>query len=345
MRNIHKLQSMMKGGMYTVDPVNMASVVIDTAKALSTVVELLPIESQHITSFNQKSRENDLATTMIVISRVFVTLFHALRKLCDLPRSGHLIRNTIYHCVNSFDSIFTTMEAAATGEAKILISSELAHMPATNLNRGRNKETPSTNSYLLLGLTNLTRSLLDALDTKITCHNQLLEGLLYLLLTTLGEVEHQIAFYGPRNDDIVEEVRNLPPSDETLLDPAHKLERRAMIIEAPYMLSILRKAVAAAPAAFKRHPLSDGMAGKDVLTPIALKRLQVTLVSCIFGPDPHRRVVDSDLLKRPVLDESVLIPEQAIVRSGDGEETAEQWFEAELWATVGWEILGTDKNL
>ncbi|KAF1345669.1 hypothetical protein BDV97DRAFT_358803 [Delphinella strobiligena] len=187
--------------------------------------------------------------------------------------------------------------------------------------------------------------MIDKLDTEMRCHNQISEGLLFTLMQRLGEIEHFFAFSGPRIEGMEEAIRTLPPSEEKLLDPARRMVRRAMVIETPYLLDILKKAIQSLPATSRRNAPGEAPL-KHTLTPQALDRLQRTLVGCIFGPGTRGDQASTDFIKQPVLSGPALtLPKTPQSQKNDKEEIVVEWFEEELWVLIGWEILGRDEDL
>lgn len=133
-----------------------------------------------------------------------------------------------------------------------------------------------------------------------------------------------------------------------------------MALVAPGLIAVLKRAVAAVPAGWvSDKPL--GLQRKYYLVCGARERLQRTLVGCVFGTGgdgreddtgdgggrgscDERRFEREDVLRRPELGAEIAVPEV-----GDGQrdrdEAVEEWFEGELWALLGWDVLASKKNL
>lgn len=361
LRNLHELHTILKGQMFGAEPRRLTYHLNETADAMSVIVA--DLVSRPASKVTEASRIREICSTITAITRAFMTLLHGMNKLSDLSPDNHLVGNFVYHCAGLFDSILTTLEEAAVNEARLQppnksstkISSKKPHRVHDQpVSRGH-----SVNETLMSSLTNLILVLIDNLQSdQQESHVQLLEALLYHLLTRLGEICHFYTFSTPSNHCIESEIRASPPllNSEAELphsDPTQSLERTAMAIEAPFMLAILKRAMSVLPLAMRRN-MPEGLAGKYYLTPNALNKLQRTLVDCIFGPGARGggdgKYASEDVLKRPELRESVdfsaMLTRGVEQREGmDKEEAQEAWFERELWALLGWEILGRDEDL
>lgn len=339
---------MLKGQMFGVEAAKLAFHINDTAQALSTIISTISVQSQ---SSNNKVKSKDVcinhASTITAVARAMTSLLHAMKRLSSYSKSEQLVGNAVHYSAEVFNSVFTTIEEAATQEAKSYISTELAKstnkVKMASQDKTTSKFSPLHNLMSLL--TNLTLVTISRLDKSLPAHAQLLDGMLYHLLHRLGEIVHLFTFSGPRNDSIEHEIRNLSPlNEEARLDPARRLERKAMAIQAPYMLAILKNAIATVPAALKRD-LPGGLSQKYYLTPLALDRLQRTLVDACFGPGGRGAGASEDVLRAPRLVGPELTIPKVVGMGGRREETEAEWFEGELWALLGWEILGREEDL
>lgn len=346
LRNLRRLHKMLRGQMFGADPKTLAFYVTDTAQGLAIVVDQLRMQPLPSKRIKADDTEDNYQTSLAItaIARSFTTLLHAIKRISEYPESDQLFGNIVYYCYKLFDSIITTIEEAANSEAKSQLTAELSKKQSTKPKRAE-KNTASASHPVIPALTGLMRAMIDKLDTEMPCHNQILEGLFFALMQRLGEIEHVFAFSGPRIEDMEEAIRTLPPSDEKLLDPAHRMLRRAMVIEAPYLLDILNKAIQSLPATSRRNAPGE-TPSKHTLMPEALDRLQRTLVDCIFGPGTRGDQASMDFIKQPVLSGPALtLPRTPQSQKNDKEEMVAGWFEEELWALIGWEILGRDEDL
>ena len=355
LRTLRNLHSMLKGHMFGVEAANLAACLNSAADALTVIINTMPVQSRSSIKARTEYDQPDHFHTVTAVARAFTTLLHALQRLSDFPQSDQLVGNAVFHCAKVLDSTLTTIELCATYEAKTRVAAQLAMKPSNKPQRPPVK-TPSlsTNQALMNHLTNFLLAVLSHLDTTRSSHASLLEALVFHLLTRIGEILHLTTFSGPRNDSVDHEIRNLPPSEEHMLDPLVKLDRTAMTIEAPYMIALLRKALAMLPPKMRRR-LPEGLDAKFYLVPAVLNKLQRTLVDCVFGSNTRGSDASEDVLRMPELrglvDDAADIENMATRNAGgveggfQDEERRADWFEGQLWGLLGWNILGREKDL
>jgi hypothetical protein len=189
------------------------------------------------------------------------------------------------------------------------------------------QETPG-----MQALSQLAKSLMENLrDSAHSCrpHTQILEGAVYHLLHRLGEAAHELLLDGPRNDEIEEEIHNLPLPDDQLLDLIRQTEMRGMLTSAPLLLDTLRKAM-------------TDIGGMPFAGTVRL-RLQRTLVDRIFGSGTRGPEASQDVLKLP---KAFGEPPKAVETvCTEAIQTKIDDFEAELWTLIGWDILGSEEGM
>ncbi|KAI5205211.1 Cullin-domain-containing protein [Aureobasidium subglaciale] len=245
--------------------------------------------------------------TIVAVARSCISVFSGLKRMEALKSSDNFGSHVVHACVCFFDILFTSLEESVSTQVK-------------------SKRT-QTGTPTLQALSQLSKSLIENLrDSARTClpHSQILEGAMYLLLHRLGEMTHELLLDGPQHDDIESEMQNLPLSADKKLDPVRQTEIRVMLTSAPLLLDSLRKAVADVP----NLPTADK----------ARLWLQRTLVDGIFGSDTRGLNASKDVLRLPkALGEAPKAV--ATVRTEDIEDKTDV-FEAELWALIGWDVLG-----
>lgn len=336
--------------MFGVEATKLALHINGTARSLSSIISTVRVSPKHNTAIEIREMLSTHTSTINAVARAMTTLLHAMDRLSQYPGSEQLTGNALFYCTEIFNSIFTTIEEAAVIESKTGLSStrsrRAANKPQRQIQDNGSPHVSSAHS-LMSFLTSLTHAIVSHFDTTKLVHAQMLEGLLHHLLLRLGEITHMFTFGGRRDVSISAEIRNLPDHTESELDPATCLERQAMAVEAPYMIAILRKAMTALPANCIRD-LADGLSSKYYLTPIALRRLERTLVDSIFGPGSRGENCSEDVLRKPVLVNPELTSprhDEEVNTNGSNEMMEVQWFTGELWDMIGWEILGRDEDL
>ncbi|KAI5238682.1 Cullin-domain-containing protein [Aureobasidium subglaciale] len=266
-----------------------------------------------IEAFPSKIHAAETASkTIIAVARSCISVFNGLKRMEALKSSDNFGSHVVHACVCFFDILFTSLEESASTQVK-------------------SKRT-QTGTPTLQALSQLSKSLIENLrDSARTClpHSQILEGAMYLLLHRLGEITHELLLDGPRHDDIESEIQNLPLPDDKMLDPVRQTEIRVMLTSAPLLLDSLRKAVADVP----NLPTADK----------ARLWLQRTLVDSIFEFGTRGCNASKEVLRLP---EALGEPPKAVdtVRTEDIEDKTDM-YEAELWALVGWDVLGCEQDL
>lgn len=304
MRHIYRVQSLCKGQMYSTSASDLAYHLIQAIESLAHVVESL--SSGHVNT------GNNIDHTIIALARSCTSVFHGLRRLESLASSGSFPSHVVFACIGFFDDLFTSIEEVASIQARL----ERSNQPA----------------LLLPALSQLAASLITNLRSSTpTCaaYADILEGAAYHLLHRLGEAAHELLLDGPRQESIEDEIRRLPIPEDQRLDPVRQTAQRAMLISAPHLLKILRRAV--------ENNTSTPFVGNARL------RLQRTLVDSIFGQGTGGSVASGGVLELPKVTGAPPVA-GADVRV-ENVQGRTDWFESELWALVGWDILGDEGNL
>ena len=303
MRHIHRVQILCRGRMWNTDSNELAYNLVQTMQALSLIVESLP-RKVHVADSASKS--------VVAVARSCISVFTGLKRMDSLDNNDNFASHVVHASVCFFDVLLTSIEEGAVMQAK---------------SKRPDYETPG-----LQALSQLAKGLIENLrESANTCrsHAQILEGAIYHLLHRLGEAAHELLLDGPRDDDIEKEMRNLPLSDDRLLDPVRQAEMRGVLTSAPLLLDSLRKAV----TDVQGMPLAG----------TARLRLQRTLIDRIFGPGTRGAEASQDVLGLPrALGEPPKAAE--FVHTEDLQRKTDD-FEAELWTLVGWDILGSEECL
>ncbi|KAH0360986.1 Cullin-domain-containing protein, partial [Aureobasidium melanogenum] len=303
MRHIHRVQTLCKGRMWNTDSHELAYNLIQAMEALCLIIESLP-RKVHVADTASKS--------VVAVARSCITVFNGLKRMGALENNDTYASHAIHACVCFFDTLFTSIEESAALQVK---------------SRRPDKETPA-----LQALSQLAKCLIDNLqDSARSCtsHAQILDGAIYHLLHRLGEAAHELLLDGPRNDNIEQEIQNLPLPDDKLLDPVRQTETRVTLTSAPLLLDSLRKAV----AGLSNMPLAGA----------ARLRLQRTLVDHIFGPGTRGPNASQNELKLPRAFGDA--PQAVEIVQVNELESRTDSFEAELWTLIGWDILGREEDL
>lgn len=302
----------------------------------------------------------DLATTMTAVGRVVAGILAGLQKLVRLDSSDSLKGQVTYALVRMYEKILAQFDvvshekalvesAGPTTDPKTSTATAKAKSkggpPRVNI-----KDVPTMNA-----LASLLSGIIKQLDSKQDPHIDIFEGLLFCILSKLGNRIYTVNFLRPRAEDIMQELEAASGSDEsdaakTTSNPVPTAVRQAQL-EAPYLLHLLKQSLALTPsflsptastsksAKTKANP-KPGSITKATLGLAAKERLQATLVRAIFGPESIDE--DSDLfvecLQMPAAAGSaVTVPRVKEAEVGE-------WFQGEVWRLLGWEVLGREMN-
>ncbi|KAK1813869.1 hypothetical protein LTR12_011777 [Friedmanniomyces endolithicus] len=334
----------------------LASHLVRTASALPQVVQ------QAIkTSVTQPvSGHEVLRTTLTAAAKAVASLVVGLDRLSQATNGTELQGQVVYTYVHMFVSLLGTLEEVSefeVVEAQRKTSTPAAAKRTTTSKKKASsrqskepslKESPSLNAIIcFLG------GIIDVLDERVAVHKQLYEGFAYGVLNKLGTRLYTSVFGDARGPTIADEITACARLDEiedaatepTVAAPTVKLEQVKM--EAPYLVHLLSKIMATAPkhlgavisAKTGKAKLSDNKGSmKGALALHAKDRLQRTLVNCIFGTEGlDQEDPFMDCLKMPSMVGQLHMPMPKVK-----ELEVQDWFKAEVWRLLGWEILGKE---
>lgn len=286
--------------MYGTEAKTLAQHLVLATDSLARIVESLLVQDP--------AARSDKA--IIALARSFTVILHGMKRLGDLPDDSQSMSNVVFACIDFFDTLFTTIEEAASSMAK---SGQCVErwpiLPALG-------QLASSVMLRIRDTASRPRSFTD-----------ILEGATYHLLHRLGETAHELFLGGPRLEDIEDAITHLPLPEDKRLDPAKQIILQASLISAPHFLAILRRTV---------NSNAD-----MVLVQKARAKLQRTLVDCIFGPDSRMPNASDDVLRPPMTPDSLPPFEEPTATTENLQEKTD-WFESELWTVIGWDILGND---
>lgn len=261
----------------------------------------------------------------------------------------------IHAIVVMFKDILSWFDKLALAELKKSekdATSSKAKNASSSKTKAKSKPSKSTSlqkSPVVNLLTALLSSIIDMLNSKLDANRAVFEGIAYCVLDHLGRRLFSTVFGHDRAPTIEDEILQSNVVDEIVDDestpPRQKNEmlKKAMEIEAPYLIHLFRRVMAVAPAHL--GPIINSKSGmpkqatkkgstKGVLAITAKDCLQSTLVNAIFGTegmdenDPFM-----DCLKMP-LPGNATIPMPRLK-----EQEVDEWFKGEIWNMLGWEVL------
>ncbi|KAK0302837.1 hypothetical protein LTR01_008511 [Friedmanniomyces endolithicus] len=329
---------------------------VRTASALPHVVQ------QAIkTRFTQLSSGHEvLKTTLTAAGKVVVSLVVGLDRLSKATNGTEMQGQVVYAYVHMFVSLLGTLEEVS--EFEVVEAQRKTSMPAAAKRPTTSKKMVSSrlpkqphiqDTPSLDAIACFLGGVIDSLDENVYVHKHLYEGFAYVVLNKLGTRLYTSVFGDARGPTIADEItaRAQPDGNQdaggepTISAPALKLEQVKM--EAPYLVHLLTKVMAAAPRYLgaitsdktgKAKQSDNKGSTNGALALHAKDRLQRTLVNCIFGTeglddeDPFM-----DCLRMPSMVGQLHMPMPKVK-----EAEVQDWFKGEVWRLLGWEILGKD---
>lgn len=322
----------------------------------------------------QKSADSanvtDLATTMTAVGRVVAAVLAGLQKVVRLDNSDSLKGQVTYALVRMYEKILAQLEAVSQEKALEESAGPTTDPKTTSVtakpkSRGGPPRVNIKDIPTLNALASLLSGILKQLDPKQIPHKDLFEGFLFCILSKLGNRIYTINFLRPRAADIMDELEATSSSDaetETASSsppiPKTTPAVRQAQLEAPYLLHLLKQALALTPsflnttasssstssnraAKTKTNP-KPGSITKSILSLAAKERLQATLVGAIFGSESidEESELFVESLRMPVAVAGgglVTVPRVKEVEVGE-------WFQGEVWRLLGWEVLGREMD-
>ncbi|KAK3679977.1 hypothetical protein LTR78_000354 [Recurvomyces mirabilis] len=348
MHSLFQMHAVLKGPA-KVEPAVLARHLIRTASALPQVMQQAVV----VQFASEQSNLNVLKSTLNAAARATTMLIVGVTRLSNLADSIEVHGQVIYACVHMFANLLDLVATASAAEMRKAdqINSVLSTNQRPTTSKGKTKtvlpkqvnlkDVPSLNAIVcfLCGIP-------DLFDPKSDLHRQLFEGFAYCLLNKLGSRLYACNFGRTRGPSIADEIEDQPATN--LNHPQTDKDVRQAKLEAPYLIHILSRLMAAAPSHLgsivrnrkgKTKSITLKNASKANLAIDAKEKLQRTLIICIFGTegvsaeDPLM-----DCLKMPGICETSKPLPLPKVKAVD----VQEWFKEEVWRIVGWEILGQE---
>lgn len=300
----------------------------------------------------------ELSTTMTAAGRVVAGILAGLEKLVRLDESAHMKGQVTHALVKMYQELMNSMDTISKYEASTEAAGQSTSNPKSTPHQQKAKAKGGTKRVnikdvpALNAMTCLLKGIVKHLDTKQDTHREIFEGFLFCILSKLGNHMYAAIFSRARAVSIEEEIKaSESPADEpTSAD--HALTLRQAQLEAPYLIHLLKQALALAPAFLslldnnnsspkaskgKTAP-KPGSVTKASLALAAKERLQATLMNAIFGTEGLDE--ESGLFLRSLRMPAAGASTISVPRVKEAE--VEEWFQGEVWRLLGWETLGKE---
>lgn len=321
--------------------------VVSTASALSQIFPIiaanhdrLAIRTIHQPSLSHFGKDrSELSCLISACARTWTLIIVALDKLEeDSPGSRHS-GMIIFECVKLFSCALDA----------IRLASRQAAWKKSGSSRSNSAPGSIQESVGARSIAHLLATFIGHLEKDSPIHHCLFEGIAYVLLERVGAQLYHCTFGHERGTTIEERI--IPPPEPS--DP-HEIARKATDdaatrLEVKALVIILERVMGVAPLHSNEQPqftkkgkstLARTVSMKNVsttrvkLSSLAQERLQRTLISCTFG---HQDQDDfMDILTKPV--NMGRPPAAPKVKDED----VFEWYQAQVWRLVGWEILEKD---
>lgn len=321
--------------------------VVATANALGQIFPIiaknhdrLAIRTIHQPSISHIGKDrSELSCLMSACARAWTLIIIALDKLEEDTPGSRRSGLVIFECVKLVSSALDAIRLAARQAAW-----KKSSTPRSNATPQSIQESVGARS-----IAHLLATFIGHLEKDSAIHHRLFEGIAYVLLERVGAQLYHCTFGRERGATVEERIRvPLEPTDP------HEISRKAtddeaIRLEAKALVIILERVMGVAPLHTNEQPQSTKK-GKSALTrtvslknisstrvklsSLAQERLQRTLVTCTFGHEVQDDFLD--VLTKPVsMGKAPPLPK---VR----DEEVFEWYQAQVWRLVGWEILEKD---
>lgn len=334
---------------------SLCSSLVQTARAISSVVSTIPRNYDRLTIGNEgrmaplEKAKSDLALIVQACARAFTSVLVGLEKIAHGIDRG-LPSFVVFECVKLFKRALNTISesfpASANGQP-------------TSHARGRNDHTKPENPAKMDGASRAIAQLLIALISYLKRtnrhHREIFEGIFLVLIERVSRLLFYCTFDRHRSATIEGDITPLPAHKGKRIMAGQQIEATAIRLEACALITILERAMALAPHYFN-SPLTSGLSvskthktssfartltgthlprlPKISLSAQARDMLQRTLITCMFGEEPHDEF--AEVLRMP----ATLGPMPNMPRIKEEDPT--DWFRGEVWRLVGWDLLSRE---
>lgn len=309
-----------------------------------------------------------LRTTLTAAGRAVASLIVGIDRVVHVADGAEVQGHVIYAYVNMFDNLLKTFEdaseAAVTKAANQQLVAASDKRPTTSKGKTKAQQPKAVNLKDIPSLNAISCFLcgtVELLDPESEIHKQLYEGFAYCAITRLGARLYTTVFGHPRDASIEAEIARSNRIDDIEDDDsapvpataADETRVKQAKMEAPYLVHLVSRLMAAAPAHFgamtstkasKAKPAVTATkkgATKGALNLAAKDRLQRTLVQCMFGTEGVVPQEEDDHFMRDTLKMPSCV-EKPLPMPKVKEVEVQEWFKEEVWRLIGWEILGSE---
>lgn len=282
-------------------------------------------------------------------------MFVGLNKISHAPEGAAVQGKVVHAIVQMFKELLSELEWLASAEVEKAENEAAKAKKSTSKAKSKPKSSKPTNfkgAPTLGTLAAFLAGIINMLDAKLDANKAVFEGIAYCVIDRLGQGLFSTVFGHPRGSTLEAEILQSRTEDDIEDDEASSAQKKELVqkrvrMEAPYLIHLLTRIMAIAPAhlgaaltkAGKPKQANNKSNMKGALAITAKECLQSTLVNAMFGTegmdenDPFM-----DCLKMP-LPGNATIPMPKVKEQRVGE-----WFKGEIWNMLGWEILSRSEG-
>lgn len=288
-----------------------------------------------------KTEGQDLDTRLLAIESIFPCLQNVINRLTEGVQGVVAQPRVIHGIIGILRDLLERLLAFAAADGK---NSSYASYSAEK--KPHDMAAFSLPDGTVMKLCRLIIRIATSLDLRRALDQKILDGFLYFLLGRIGTILRLFVF-GPDSNEILQS--NCENSTLKIPPISYDEERKSAEAQAPYLIYILARIIPfagehridATKHAVQAPKLSILALKSARLSHPAFATLQSTLLAAFFGPMGSGEFEDR-LASPPSYDQD---PDSrtAIELDAGSLDTAEcmaDWFKAEVWRVLGWEVLG-----
>lgn len=287
-----------------------------------------------------RKASQDLDTRLVAIGSIFPCFLNVIRQLTEGVQGAVAQPCVIHGIIGLLRDLLECLLAFAAEDRK--------NSPYAEYLTGEKPQSKATFPLpddTVMKLCRLAIKFVTSLDIRRTPDQKILDGFLYFLLGRVGTILRLFVFGSDSNEilDPNHESRTLK-----VRPISHDEEKKSAEAQAPYLIYILARII---PFAEEHREYTTSHAVRvPQLSTVALKTirlarpafatLQSTLLAAVFGPMSSAEFVDR--LASPPSNDLNTGAGSGFEFDAAGLDTAEcvaDWFKAEVWRVLGWEVL------
>jgi hypothetical protein len=288
----------------------------------------------------QANAGQELDIKLSVIGYIFPCLLNATSQLTEGTRGALAQPRVIHGIIGLLRDLLERLLslAAENNENSLVVKDQISNKP--------NSKAPTLPDENVMRLCRLIIRLVACLDFRKAADQAVLDGFLFFLLGRVGSMLNLFVF----GDDSNEILRPVPASQIMKTESgSYEQERKTAEVQGPYLVYILEQII---PLAHQHHtsmtrhacdaPQLAGPQSKPArLSHPTWATLQSTLLAAVFGAQAGGEFTGA--LADPLANDVAPDAHLSVGPDVAGLETAEcmaDWFKAEVWRVLGWEVLG-----